>query len=51
MHSLRAGGVVLAGATVAEDAVVERAIVWPGEDVPDGTYVTEGVWAFGSLQG
>ena len=51
LHSLRAGAVVLEGAEVAEDAVVERAIVWPGEQVPPGTYVREGVWAFGSLQG
>ena len=52
LHSLRAGGVVLARAEVAEDAVIERAIVWPDEQVPLGTYVTEGVWAFGRrLQG
>ena len=50
LHCLRAGGVVLAGAEVADDAIVERAIVWPNERVPPGTYVTEGVWAFGALQ-
>lgn len=50
LHCLRAGGVVLAGAEVTDDAIVERAIVWPNERVPAGTYVTEGVWAFGALQ-
>lgn len=51
LHSLRAGAAVLARAEVAEDSVVERAIVLPEESVPAGTFVTEGVWAFGSLQG
>lgn len=50
LHCLRAGAVVLAGATVADGAIVERAIVWPNELVPPRTHVYEGVWAFGGLQ-
>ena len=50
LHCLRAGAVVLAGATVEDGAIVERAIVWPNEQVPPSTHVHEGVWAFGALQ-
>lgn len=49
-RSLRAGAIVLREAIVPDDAVVERAIVWPGETVPPGTLVNNGVWAFGALQ-
>jgi mannose-1-phosphate guanylyltransferase len=41
---LRAGAIVLAGATVEPGATVERAIVWPGETVPRGTAVREAIW-------
>lgn len=50
LHCLRAGAVVLSGATVDDGALVERAIVWPHEHVPVRTHVNEGVWAFGALQ-
>jgi mannose-1-phosphate guanylyltransferase len=38
------GAVVLAGATLSAGARAERAIVWPGELVPEGAVVTDCVW-------
>ena len=38
------GAVLLAGSRVEPGAVVERAIVWPGETVPAGAMVREAVW-------
>jgi mannose-1-phosphate guanylyltransferase len=46
-ESLGPGAVVLAGATVARDATVERTIVWPGETVGPETKVVDCVWALG----
>ena len=48
--SLGPDAVVLEGAAVEPGALIERAIVWPGETVPAGTEVRDGVWAFGALQ-
>jgi NDP-sugar pyrophosphorylase family protein len=49
--TLGEGAIVLAGAVVEDGAHVERSIVWPGEIVPSGTYLSNCVWAFGrSLQ-
>ena len=43
-RSLGPGAIVLAGASVDPDAFVERAIVWPNENVPSGEEVCDGVW-------
>jgi mannose-1-phosphate guanylyltransferase len=42
--SLRAGGIVLADATVGVGATVENAIVWPGRSVPPGATVRSQVF-------
>jgi len=44
---LDAGAVVLRGATVEPGAVVARAVVWPGEHVPEGAELRDCVFAFG----
>ena len=48
--TLGPGAIVLAGASVATSAHVERAIVWPSEDVPPGHAVTDGIWFDGALR-
>ncbi len=47
--TLGPGAVVLAGARVGAGAHVERAIVWPGEAVPGGRAVVNGIWFDGAL--
>lgn len=42
--SLGAGAVVLRGAFVDPGAHIERAVVWPGELVPEGELVRDAVW-------
>jgi NDP-sugar pyrophosphorylase family protein len=39
--------IVLSGASVAEGARVERALVWPRERVPGGERVVDAIWALG----
>jgi NDP-sugar pyrophosphorylase family protein len=47
--TLGPGAVVLAGAGVKAGAHVERAIVWPGEEVPGGRAAVNGIWFDGAL--
>ena len=49
--TLGPGAVVLAGAGVKPGAHVERAIVWPGEEVPGGRAAVDGIWFDGTLLG
>ena len=42
------GAVVLRGASVGEGARVERALVWPHEQVPGGEHVVDAIWALGT---
>ena len=44
-----ARAVVGAGATVADEALLERAVVWDGESVPPGTRVENAVFAGGGV--
>lgn len=45
------GAIVLAGATVAEGATVERSVVWPGESVPAGATLRDAIWFGGRALG
>lgn len=47
--SLGPGAILLRDAAVSRGARVEDAIVWPGEEVPRGAEVTDGVWIGGRL--
>ena len=47
--SLGLGACVMSGATVAPTAYITRGLVLPGEIVPDGIRVTDGIWALGRL--
>jgi mannose-1-phosphate guanylyltransferase len=47
-EALGPGAIVLRGASAAEGARLERAIVWPDERVPAGKQVLEAIWAFGT---
>ena len=49
--SLGPGACVMSGATVAPTAHIERGLVLPGETVPDGITVTDGIWALGQIRG
>lgn len=44
VSSLGAGAVVLAGATVAASARLQRCVVWPGATVPAGAHLSDCVW-------
>ena len=48
-ESLDAGAIVLRGARVDGGARIADAIVWPTEEVPAGTQISNGVWFKGSL--
>jgi len=48
-ESIGSGAILLAGAALHEGSHVSNAIVWPDEEVPRDTQVTNGVWARGEF--